>query len=311
MGLNTIILQLRAFGDAFYPSDYYPWSAYLLGYNQAPDYDPLSLFLEATARYDLRVEGWINPFRLTNTQNLESLPADSPLGALYRDGDAMKQDANGIWWLNPADEQAVSLICDGIKELCENYTLSAIQFDDYFYSGVSPQEFGQTEKEAVKALSAFINKVGKIVHRADLIFGISPQGNISADLTPASDTKLYTDLKSWCDKGWIDYLMPQLYYGFSHETAAFETLLQRWKNWLGESEVQLMFGLASYKCGTVDSYAGSGENEWLENDSILADQVACLTQNAAGFSLFRYSSLMLPENETAQAEQEALKQLLH
>ena len=30
-GLNTVILQVRPFCDAFYPSEIFPWSAYLTG----------------------------------------------------------------------------------------------------------------------------------------------------------------------------------------------------------------------------------------------------------------------------------------
>lgn len=53
-GFNTIFLQVRPCSDAFYPSEFYPWSTYLTGQQgMAPDsdFDPLAYWVnESHAR---------------------------------------------------------------------------------------------------------------------------------------------------------------------------------------------------------------------------------------------------------------------
>ncbi len=301
LGLDTIILQLRAFGDAFYPSEVYPQSKYCA----AKDFDPLAVFLSVAEGYQLNVEGWVNPFRLDNAQRMAALEQDSLLCRLYSAQDSpMLQAENGIYWLDPADARSLELILAGLKEL-SGYGLKTIWFDDYFYSGVSPVSFGTTEQEARKALNQLIKQVHQLLEKQNISFGISPQGNITGDLIPLSDQKLYTSLALWCEKGWVDRLMPQIYYGFSHETADFETICARWEKLLAESQVTFEAALAAYKCGKEDIYAGTGASEWIAHTNILSRQIQFLCGQANGFSLFRYGSL-----SNAKEECDALKAVL-
>ena len=47
LGINTAFVQVRPFCDAMYPSDIFPWSAYLTGYQGDPIYyDPLEIMVE-------------------------------------------------------------------------------------------------------------------------------------------------------------------------------------------------------------------------------------------------------------------------
>lgn len=42
LGLNTVIIHVRPFADAMYPSKYFPWSKYISGTpGKNPGYDPL------------------------------------------------------------------------------------------------------------------------------------------------------------------------------------------------------------------------------------------------------------------------------
>ena len=46
-GLNTVFVQVRPNGDAFYPSELYPWSYYISGAaGQGLGYDPLTVMVE-------------------------------------------------------------------------------------------------------------------------------------------------------------------------------------------------------------------------------------------------------------------------
>lgn len=45
-GMNTVIVHVRALGDAMYPSDYYPWAEYFTTDRRDPGYDPLQIMLD-------------------------------------------------------------------------------------------------------------------------------------------------------------------------------------------------------------------------------------------------------------------------
>ena len=273
-GLNTVILQLRAFGDAFYDSALFACSKYL---GVKPDYDPLEIWLRLADRHGIAIEGWVNPFRMG--KDADAIPEYAGKTPRYAPAE------NGYHWLDPADETTVKLILAGLAELAE-YPLAGIQFDDYFYAGVSPQGFGYDAAAAKAALERLIKQVGE---QLTIPFGISPQGNFTADGIPVSDVRQYTSLQSWCEQGYIDYLMPQVYYGFAHETAPFEPTVEHWCKLAGDTP--LYIGLAAYKCGSEDVYAGSGRAEWMAGWEVIDAQIAALEGVTDGYTLFRYAYL--------------------
>lgn len=61
--LNTIIFQIRPNNDAFYPSEYNPWSEYLAGFGVDPGWDPLEWMLEVTHARGMEYHAWLNPYR--------------------------------------------------------------------------------------------------------------------------------------------------------------------------------------------------------------------------------------------------------
>ncbi|MEO1383253.1 MAG: family 10 glycosylhydrolase, partial [Bacteroidota bacterium] len=66
-GMNAVILQVRAAGDAIYPTQYAPWAISLSGKEgtaPAPLYDPLSFAIEATHAHAMEFHAWFNPFRV-------------------------------------------------------------------------------------------------------------------------------------------------------------------------------------------------------------------------------------------------------
>ena len=67
-GFNSIMLQVRPMGDAFYRSSFEPWSAYLTGARgQAPvtGWDPLKFAVEESHKRGLELHAWVNPFRFS------------------------------------------------------------------------------------------------------------------------------------------------------------------------------------------------------------------------------------------------------
>ena len=54
LGMNAVIVHVRPFGDAFYPSRYFPWSKYISGtQGKDPGFDPLDYMVKAAHDRDL------------------------------------------------------------------------------------------------------------------------------------------------------------------------------------------------------------------------------------------------------------------
>ncbi len=102
----------------------------------------------------------------------------------------------------------------------------------------------------------------------------------------------YADVIRWSKEGgFCDWLIPQAYVGFEHETLPFEQTCQKWNDLVKSPDVRLVFGLSIYKCGQEDKYAGTGSAEWIRNRDILSRQILFLRNlnHYNGLSLFSYS----------------------
>ena len=66
LGMNRVIVQVRPFGDAIYKSKYFPWSKYISGkQGRNPGFDPLKIMVEVAHDNDMKIEAWVNPYRVT------------------------------------------------------------------------------------------------------------------------------------------------------------------------------------------------------------------------------------------------------
>ncbi|MEM7660013.1 MAG: family 10 glycosylhydrolase, partial [Bacteroidota bacterium] len=79
-GLNAIIFQVRPASDAFYRSNFEPWSEWLTGQQgkaPAPYYDPLAFAIEACHDRGMELHAWFNPFRaLTDWERNKQIHPD-------------------------------------------------------------------------------------------------------------------------------------------------------------------------------------------------------------------------------------------
>ncbi|MBP1570884.1 MAG: family 10 glycosylhydrolase, partial [Oscillospiraceae bacterium] len=65
MGLDTVIVQVRPFGDALYKSSVFPSSHLITGVQGAQmAYDPLEEMVKIAHGINLRIEAWVNPYRV-------------------------------------------------------------------------------------------------------------------------------------------------------------------------------------------------------------------------------------------------------
>jgi hypothetical protein len=135
------------------------------------------------------------------------------------------------------------------------------------------------------------------VHAYGKVFGVAPAGNIYS-LTNG----WYVDIYKWLSSdGYVDYIMPQLYYGFSNATCPFGRVLKDWENAVKNGNIKLYIGLSAAKCelgskGVEDTYAGeSGKYEWRDNKDILKRSLECIVNTKAdGVCIFTYSSFYDP-----------------
>lgn len=306
-GFNTLIVQVRPFCDALYKSGYFPWSHILTGtQGENPQYDALQVMCNICKENNLKIHAWINPYRVSSNETPKKLSENNPY--IKNSEIGIKTD-NGIF-LDPSNETAQQLICDGVKEIAENYDVDGIQFDDYFYP-TEDESFDKKQHEAyiekygkencmsldnwrMQNVNTLICKVYRTIKSVDLSveFGISPQGNIG------NNDGLYADVKSWCTcKGFADYICPQIYFSLENPALTFEDCLNSWTSLDFDENVKLYVGLGGYKAGKGEY----DEETWLLSDSILADEYDILRNNKSvrGFMLYSYSCL---EDDTAKKE---------
>jgi len=153
-----------------------------------------------------------------------------------------------------------------------------------------------------------VKRMYEAVHSANprVLFGISPQGN-----TDNNYNDLYADVFTWVStEGCCDYICPQIYFGFENGALPYAETVDKWDKLVTSDNVKLVIGLAAYKSGTEDKYAGAGSSEWINSTDILARQRDLTDVYNAGYAYFRYDSLFLPEPSVAasvNAELENLK----
>ena len=170
-----------------------------------------------------------------------------------------------------------------------------------------PKNFTQDPTKS-RQVNDLIKRVYSVCHEYDVLFAVSPDGNIDNNYQSH-----YADVRLWgSEEGYVDYLMPQIYYGFYNETKAFTSVLDEWESLA--SHVSLLPVLAFYKVGAVDTFAKSGSLEWMEHDDIIMREVI-LTRNIKqyqGFSLFRYDYLFNADfnTEMTSAEIKNMKKVL-
>jgi uncharacterized lipoprotein YddW (UPF0748 family) len=300
-GLNTVFLQVRPFGDSFYPSALYPPSQMAVGtWGGAFVYDPLQIWVEETARAGLALHAWINPFRAM--REAELLQVDDAFAIRrWREDPTLcgtrLVEVDGRWYLNPGDAEARALIVAGVEELLEGYALAGIHLDDYFYPTVDPsfdallyardggwRSLGDFRRAQVDRL---LLELHAVCREAGVWFGVSPAGD-----PDACYERDFADVLRWVEEGYVDYLCPQVYWGFRHQTHGFARVCARWQELVQGSGVALVIGLTLEKAVSgYDGYAGSGAFEWSEEKDILARSaaVAALLPDCAGVAVFCYS----------------------
>ena len=247
-GCNAVIFHCRPQADAFYPSQLEPWSYWLTGTaGQAPSpmWDPMQLAAEECHKRGMELHAWINPYRVGYDHQI----ADS---ALARQHPEWFIRYGKQLYFDPAVPQCRQHICRVVADIVRRYDIDALHMDDFFYPyPIKDQEFPDTasydrwglgwDKAAWRR--ANVDSLIRGMHdtiasiKPWVRLGISPFGiwrNKSTD-PDGSNTSgfqcydgLYADCPKWVREGWVDYLVPQLYWQMEHKLASDSVLMDWW-----------------------------------------------------------------------------------
>lgn len=315
LGATVVLAQVRPFGDALYPSSYYPFSHLCTGQQgRDPGYDPLALLVQAAHDRGLALEAWVNPYRIQ--AGLTPALGDASPAKLHPDW--VKYTDTGAY-LDPANTAVRQYIADAVGELCANYDVDGIHFDDYFYPTTDPAFDAADYAASGTALTQDdwrrenVNALVELCHatarRYGVRFGVAPVGD------PEQNYALqYSDAARWLRQGTVDYLMPQLYWGQEYvkdgdTSHSLARLAGAWAALPRAAGVRLYAGLGAYRIGAGDgSDAGS---EWVSGRA-LADQLNLLDRlGVQGAGLYRYASLFDASDYAglAAAEVDAVRQV--
>lgn len=269
--INAVVFQIRPCADAFYNSPYEPWSQYITGtQGRDPGYDMLGWLVEETHKRGMEFHAWLNPYRVSKSASTwASTGASDHPAKLHPEWTVTY---NGELLYRPACEEVKQLLVNVIDDVITRYDVDGIHFDDYFYPYPTSKETYDDEADYKAFGSAYANvgdfrraqvdDVIKRIHelilakKPGVVFSISPFGiwrNSSSD--PAgSDSHglqnyddLYADVRKWCQEGWIDVVVPQLYNATSNYNMNYSTML-RW--WAANSfKARLAIGHGVYRFG--------------------------------------------------------------
>lgn len=251
-GINAVIFQVRPQADALYESELEPWSRYLTGTaGKAPNpmWDPLQFMVDECHKRGMELHAWLNPYRVTSSA--KQVPAK---GHIYHKHPERFIRYDGKLYFDPGEPENRKFINKVVADIVTRYNVDAIHMDDYFYpypAGKVPfpdnasyakygkgMDRGDWRRDNVNKLIEELNSTIKGI-KPWVRFGISPFGvwrNKTSD-PKGSDTQalenydsLYADVLLWTEKGWVDYMLPQLYWELEHPKASCEKLAYWWNN---------------------------------------------------------------------------------
>ena len=268
IGLNAIVLHVRTAGDALYPSQLVPWSAFLSGKSGVgpkPAYDPLAFAIAETHARGMQLHAWFNPFRAM----LPVFAGKAAATHVTRAHKSWIRNYGTQTWIDPGEPAARAAVLKQILDVVDRYDIDAVHLDDYFY----PYRERQTVIKRVNGrrvrvredipfpdaatwkkyggaargyrdrndwrranIDKFVEQLYKDVkaRKPWVLVGISPFG-IWKSGTPEGVTgldaygEIYADARKWLVEGWVDYMAPQLYWPIDGEQRRFTSLDDWWR----------------------------------------------------------------------------------
>ena len=292
-GINAVMFQIRPATDALYGKSRELWSRFLTGSQgkaPSPYYDPLEFATEEAHKRGMELHAWFNPYRAT----FDLIDANTSPKHITKQKPEWFFTHGGKKLFNPGLPEVRQYIVSVIMDVVRNYDIDGVHFDDYFYPYPEANQPLKDNETFSKYGSNFKNiddwrrnNVDTLIHvlsdsihtaKKHMKFGVSPFGiwrNKSQDpLGSVSNGfdgygKLYADARKWVQKGWLDYLNPQIYFPFGYEVAPYDKLSDWWAdNAFGK---HVYIGQAAYRA--MENRLG-----WTNRGQI-SDQIRYLRKN--------------------------------
>jgi len=257
----------------------------------------------------MQLHAWCNPYRVTNGPRItrENLDPNNP--AVLNPEWTFERE--GKLFLDPGLPEVRKLVTDGLVEIVTNYKdIDGVHFDDYFYPARNMEEDAETYKKyggdfndvedwRRHNVDLLVKGIQEAVRKANpkAQWGISPSGiwaNKGAD--PArlqhpegSATRgnshyyaMFADTRKWVKEGWLDYLVPQIYWHIGFDVADFKALADWWDDVAKGTKVKMYIGLASYRVNR-----NSPTESWKSPDELVRQLDYLKTKpNIDGFVFF-------------------------
>ena len=281
IGINAVIFQVRPTADALYQSELEPLSHWFTGkqgaWGEQTPWDPLEWTIREAHARNMEVHVWLNPYRVNLATTDTSILAPNHI---MRRHPEWFWCYNKQWYFDPGLDETREWICTIVQDIVERYDIQAIHMDDYFYpypvGGKAlpdehtfarlPRGYADIKEWRRNNVDMAIQDISATIRdcRSDIQFGISPFGvwrNADVDSTGSATRAgitnyddLYANIRLWIQAGWIDYVLPQLYWEIGKKVADYEILAHWWANEIKRARelnpsnpCRLYIGMAPYR----------------------------------------------------------------
>ncbi len=253
--------------------------------------------LEEAHNRDLEFHAWLNPYRIERrTDKTSPFPTtlDPKINA------AWVKEYDKIRMYNPALPEVQDRIADIVKDIITKYDVDGIHIDDYFYPDPADYTSLEDEEEYAKYGSDYssitefrkgnVDKVVKKIYdvvvqnKPDAVFSVSPAGDNSYNVN-----SLYANVTKWCQEGWVDILIPQLYSSTGDATSSFNYRVSWWPQYSYKAVTMIGYGL--YKFGDGESGAK------FQTTSELVEQFRLANVQSKVLGSIMYSAKYFQENK--------------
>jgi uncharacterized lipoprotein YddW (UPF0748 family) len=243
--LNTLFVQVRVSGDAYYRSDFVPRAQILK--DQPPDFDPLDYALHRAHERGIAVHAWVNMGILWRST---TAPTD-PRHVFNAHPDWIMRDATGKlaypdtkdptpgfaeenYWINWSHPEAQDHLVRVVSEIVDRYPVDGVHFDFVRYParmgprtagvGYDPvslarfrAETGQEPAEHTKAWDSWrLEQITRVLTRCrEEVKRRRPQASVSAAVLGAWNLaygRNSTDYRGWLETGVLDFAALMAYY---------------------------------------------------------------------------------------------------
>ncbi len=253
--LNAVLLQVRPACDALYDSRLEPWSEYLggqMGQAPKPFYDPLEFAVAEAHRRGLELHAWFNPFRARHNTAASTIARNH----ISQTRPGLVVNYGRQKWLDPGQRETHEHSLKVVLDVVRRYDIDGVHLDDYFYpyperttdrrpvdfpDGASWQRYqaagGRLARDDWRRdnVNSFVRRLNDAVHAEKwwVRFSVSPFGIWRPGNPPQikgfdAFAELSADSRKWLASGWLDFLVPQLYWSSKEPEQSFPVLLNWW-----------------------------------------------------------------------------------